>query len=113
MSTTINIAADYTPFPGGRYIEDGEGNGTTFRRDFLVPALASPRDEKTIVVLDGAAGYPSSFLEEAFGGLVRVEGYKPDVILNTFLFKADQPGFKRFIPQIEDYIRNARPPASR
>lgn len=113
MPVTINIAADYTPYLGGRYVEDGEGNGTTFRRDYLLPALKASPAQRTIIVLDGAAGYPSSFLEEAFGGLVRVEGFSAKDVLNTFSFKAEQPGFKRFIQQIEEYIRTARPEKTR
>ena len=107
--TTINIAEDYTRFPGGRYPEDGKGNGTNFRKRFLVPVLQ--RHDRAVVVLDGAAGYPSSFLDEAFAGLVRIEGFTAEQVLTAFDFKATQPGFARFVSMIRDYVKAAAPQA--
>ena len=67
----IAIAEAFSPYPAGRYLEDGKYNGTAFRREHLVPAL---REFDIVdVVFDGVAGFGSSFLEEAFGGLVRVD----------------------------------------
>jgi hypothetical protein len=111
MATSINIARDYTPYPGGRYPEDGKGNGTTFRKEFLLPIIK--QGKKADVVLDGAAGYPSSFLDEAFAGLVRNEGYTPDQVLSAFHIVATQPGFGRFILLIEDFVRGASPGVER
>ena len=31
----IRIAQDFSKLPGGRYLADGEGNGTAFRVNFL------------------------------------------------------------------------------
>jgi len=104
---TINIARDYTRYPGGRYPEDGAGNGTTFREKFLLPVLK--QGDVAEIVLDGAAGYPSSFLDEAFAGLVRDEGYTPEQVLNSFRFVATQPGFRRFIGLVEEFVRTAKP----
>lgn len=69
---TINIAKDYSDTPLGRYRSDGQYSGEGFREDHLLSALRS--EEKVRVVIDGVEGYGSSFLEEAFGGLVR-HGY--------------------------------------
>ena len=79
---TINIAKDYTPYPGGRYPEDGSGNGEDFREKHLIPVFNN--QESAIIELDGVVGYPSSFLEEAFGGLVRKHNIQPERILGTF-----------------------------
>lgn len=107
MKNSINIARDYTPYPGGRYPEDGKGNGTTFREEFLLPII---KDGKTAeIVLDGAAGYPSSFLDEAFAGLVRNEGFTPDQVLAAFNLIATQPGFARFVLLVEEFVRSAVP----
>jgi len=103
---TINIADDFTPYPGGRYPEDGKGNGTDFRQRFLVPVLQ--KKDHAIIILDGALGYPSSFLEEAFGGLVRL-GFNSDVIEASFTIEVDQPGLKRYKSMIIEYIRKATP----
>lgn len=66
---TISVAEDFSRYPAGRYLGDGPNSGEAFKRDILEPALK----EHNIVTLtlDGACGYPSSFLEESFGGLVR------------------------------------------
>lgn len=107
MTQTINIADDFTRYPGGRYTDDGPGNGTDFREKFLVPVLEN--NEKAIIVLDGSAGYPSSFLDEAFAGLVRVHSYNADKVLDSFVLKADEPGFSRFVELIKKYVRSATP----
>ena len=60
--------------PGPRYRSQGEGSGEEFRDDHLIPAFdqAVKRGETLTVDMDGARyGYPTSFLEEAFGGLAR------------------------------------------
>ncbi|WP_339690078.1 DUF4325 domain-containing protein [Celeribacter baekdonensis] len=104
MDKMIRIAEDFSEYPGGRYPEDGDGNGTDFRENFLVPVIASGDHAK--IVLDGTKGYPSSFLEEAFGGLVR-GGYEAQKIKDTFSFVANQPGFARFIALINEHIDRA------
>lgn len=71
--TTVNVAADFSPYLGGRYRADGPWSGEQFRDDVLLPKLeaAMQSNEILVVDLDGVAGVPSSFLEEAFGGLLR------------------------------------------
>ena len=69
VATRINIAREYSRFPAGRYRTDGPYSGERFRDEVLVPALR--RGGQVEVELDGTAGYGSSFLEEAFGGLIR------------------------------------------
>ncbi|WP_420415940.1 STAS-like domain-containing protein [Marinovum algicola] len=100
----IRIADDFNEFPGGRYPEDGDGNGTDFRERFLEPALS--RGERVKIDLDGTRGYPSSFLEEAFGGLIR-KGVSREKIKATFEFVATQPGFSRFIDLIDEHLKRA------
>ena len=73
----IAVAKDFNKFPGGRYPKDGTGNGQDFRKKFLLPHLL--KGKKVEVVLDVAAGFSASFLEEAFGGLIR-EGLTLQVI---------------------------------
>jgi hypothetical protein len=112
MESTINIAKDYTPYVGGRYEADGEGNGTTFRKDFLVPVLREVLQSSgrpAVIILDGAAGYPSSFLEEAFGGLVRKEGFSAEEVLRSFEFVASESGFSRYIDLIKVFVKSAKP----
>lgn len=65
--------SDYVKAPGFRLKSDGPNSGEWFRDAVLLPALkkAIADHEKLTVQLDGVAGYGSSFLEEAFGGLIR------------------------------------------
>lgn len=72
----ISIANDFSPTPSGRYIEHNVASGQAFRDTLLLPAL---REGEVTVDLDGVAGYGSSFLEEAFGGLIR-KGMTEDVV---------------------------------
>ncbi len=66
---TILIAEDYAKTPAGRYRDDGPFSGEKFREEWLIPALNDGND--LIIDLNGTLGFGSSFLEEAFGGLVR------------------------------------------
>jgi hypothetical protein len=71
-----NCRSIYSCTLGGRHISDGPFSGEQFRDRFLVPALtrAAKTSDKVVVILDGTR-YLSSFLDEAFGGLVRVCGF--------------------------------------
>lgn len=99
----INVARDFTRFPAGRYKSLGKGSGEEFRDKFLVPALKA--GHHTVIELDGTTGYPPSFLEEAFGGLVRL-GYPPEKVLSIFEFSAS-PGFSAYKVAAETYVKEA------
>jgi len=92
----INVATDFTRFPAGRYITDGKYSGEKFRQDFLIPAIAAG---KAITInLDGVMGYGSSFLEEAFGGLLRA-GLSRDHIKSLITLISSDPSLKLEIDQ--------------
>ena len=69
---TIYFAQEFTDTPGGRYRKHGEFSGEQFREEILRPAL----EQNDLVVLDlnGAFGFPPSFIDEAFGILVEQLG---------------------------------------
>ncbi len=67
--TTINIGKTFNRFPAGRTEKDGIGSGEEFRKKVLSTALGDY--EVLNIEMDDTLGYGSSFLEEAFGGLVR------------------------------------------
>ncbi len=69
MAKIISVAKDYTLYPGPRLAKTGKWSGEDFRESVLIPALRE--GVPFILDLDGVAGYPPSFLEEAFGGLIR------------------------------------------
>ena len=58
------------------------------------------QQEQAIVEMDGTRGYGSSFLEEAFGGLVR-SGFTQDQIRTTFQLHSSDPSL---IEEVEEYI---------
>jgi hypothetical protein len=87
MSITVNIT-DFSTKPFGRYPKDGQYNAERFRIEKLLPAIEKALPENAIVhiYMDGLEkgyDYSSSFLEEAFGGLVRVHHFKKNDILQT------------------------------
>ncbi|RJS13438.1 DUF4325 domain-containing protein [Corallococcus sp. H22C18031201] len=99
----ISIARDFSRFPAGRFADDGPYSGQRFRDDILAPALKEAN--KVTVELDGTLGYGSSFLEEAFGGLVRLCGFAAnDLRKRLSLASADSS----LETEIWAYIESAR-----
>lgn len=106
-SVAISIAEDFSPFPGGRFREDGPFNGTTFREEFLVKPL---RDGKHVVVsFDGVAGFGSSFLEEAFGGLVRDCHFSKEVLAKKLEIVCEEDEMTDFVKVAKEFISLATP----
>ncbi len=103
----ISIAKDFSDVPAGRYYADGEWTGQKFREKVLIPALEKADKENPVIVdINEAEGYGSSFLEEAFGGLIREENYTPDKIKDILKIEAnDTYGIYKKI--ILDYIKKA------
>lgn len=106
----ITVAEDFSRYPGGRYRQDGQFSGEEFRDDFLVPALERARAKggRVVVVLDGVTGYPSSFLEEAFGGLVRERHYSAAALRDLLEVRAGEL-FESYKALIERYVNMAKP----
>lgn len=103
----ISIAKDFSEYPAGRYRDDGEASGEAFRDDILVPALKDEKYAKVKVILDGVAGFGSSFLEEAFGGLVRNHGIDPSVLDRHLEISTDEDDLKDYVSLSRKYIREA------
>lgn len=99
----IDIAASFTRFPGGRYRSDGNFSGERFRDDLLVPALKE--NERVVIRLDGTVGYGSSFLEEAFGGVVRSGAFTADELLTKLSFESTDSSL---VDEIREYITATR-----
>ncbi|MBT8419231.1 MAG: STAS-like domain-containing protein [Gammaproteobacteria bacterium] len=97
----LNIAKDFSPYPAGRVATDGPYSGQRFRGELLEPAMKEGKE--LMIELDGTRGYGSSFLEEAFGGLVRA-GYPSKTILSLLTFKTNDDSLTL---EIKEYIENA------
>ena len=98
----INLAEDFSEFPAGRYKTDGPSSGEAFRDDLLVPALKT--HDIVYVDLDGTLGLGSSFLEEAFGGLIRKSGFKKSEVEKKLKVSCS---LESYSDEVWDYIRQA------
>lgn len=108
MNKMINIATDYTRYPGPRYASDGPFSGEVFRDTILMDALkqAIATGGMVTVSLDGVAGYGSSFLEEAFGGLLR-KGFTRDTLDRHLRVIAHTDRFQHHARAAQKYIADA------
>ena len=106
----IDIAKDFSDTPLGRYAADGEFSGERFRDEVLLPKLSIGPVE---VVIDGVEGYGSSFLEEAFGGLVRKGHFSEQDLKKRLKVIFDDREFQVYETLIWKYIREAMSVSSR
>jgi hypothetical protein len=98
----VNVGADFSLNPAGRFADDGPASGEIFRDRVLVPLLqkGGPVD----VYLDDAEGYGSSFLEEVFGGLVRTKLFAASDLRERLKIFSDD---ESMIEEIWEYVNNA------
>ena len=105
MQIEIVISKAFSDAPGGRFKKDGPKSGEEFRESILEPSFKGLSDTDVLLIdMDGAFGYPISFLEEAFGGLARI--YGPEEVLRKLRFKSSEE--PSLIPNVERYIREAK-----
>ena len=99
----IKVAKDFHDELIGRFITDSDYHGEKFREEYLVPALKDY--DKVIVDFDGVEGYGSSFLEEAFGGLIHTRKLSREDVLSklTLVSKEDES----LVEEILGYIEKA------
>ena len=102
---TLNIAREFSDVPGPRFRNEGDNSGQEFLEILLRPKFdeAEKAKKKILVDLDGGCGYPTSFLEEAFGGLAR--RYSHERVLKVLEFKSDEEPY--LISDIRRYIQEA------
>lgn len=100
-SKLISVATDFSPSPAGRYPADGPFPGAVFRDTLLIPAVKN--NDVVTVDLDGTDGYGSSFLEEAFGGLVRC-GFPESLLRKKLKVKSSR---KSYEVRVWGYIHGA------
>ena len=98
------FVTNFSEFPGPRYINLGPDSGELFRKTVLLREIEENNGE-IAVVLDGAFGYGSSFLDEAFGGLIR-DGVPKEIVLKICdnLVSEEDPSLKLEITQ---WVRDA------
>lgn len=96
----IDIAKDFSHKPFGRDDDDGKFNGRRFRQELLMRAF-NDNNEPVEVFLDGVTrGFGSSFLDEAFAGLIR-DGVDYNQVKTRLVIRTDDDDYKS---EIWDYI---------
>lgn len=106
----INIAKDFSKYPGARYRNDGDHSGQEFYEDILKPKFLpiwSDPKKKLVIDLDGTfGGYASSFISEVFIRLVKDFKDKSS-IKERLEFKSDEDPL--LIHSIYQIIDDAEP----
>ncbi|TSD59064.1 DUF4325 domain-containing protein [Variovorax sp. KBS0712] len=98
MTKVLTVATDFAKSPAGRYFSDGPNSGERFREELLYPALQEGDVE---VVLDGVLTMGSSFLDEAFGGLVREKKCTPVELRKKLVVKSR---LQTYVNKVWSYI---------
>ncbi len=101
----ISIANDFTRYPSGRYARSGNTSGETFRETLIIPLLE--KGEGIEIDFDGTVGYGSSFLEEAFGGLIRsprLNSMSSKSIIGHLTLKSQDSSI---VQEVIEYMQNA------
>jgi hypothetical protein len=102
---TLNLVNEYPQFryPGHRYKTQSLNSGEEFRDEILLPFIKKHENEKIIINLEGAIGFPPSFLEEAFGGCIRKGINKINDIEVVGVDEIEQERIKRYINKAKIY----------
>lgn len=103
----LKVRDDFSRTPGPRLEIEGDFSGEEFRKIFLLPKLqqAIASDCKLVIDLDGTAGYGTSFLEEAFGGLIREDGINYNTIKSHIALISTEEEY--LMEDIEQYLNDA------
>jgi len=99
----IDLAADFSAHPFGRYPTHGPVNGERFRKEHLVPALQ--RADTVLVDIDGTTGLSSSFLDEAFAGLIRAGVLTREAFFTRVKIKSQRD--PTYVEDIAEYVGEA------
>ena len=107
MLQLLKVSTVFSDIPGPRYIREGLYSGQDFRERILLPRLQECIDNGDIlqIDLDGTQGYGTSFLEEAFGGLIRVNNLSFSVVSEHIEIVSEEEPY--LIDDIMEYLRDA------
>ena len=101
----FSIARDFTRFPGPRFKHQGAFSGEALSKKLAKLLRNDPSSYR--INLDGTTGIGSSFLDQAFGGLVSDHGFSPSELERRLSFVSE------IDPSYEITIRNAISKAAR
>ncbi|MCW8108382.1 STAS-like domain-containing protein [Alteromonas ponticola] len=103
---TLYIGKDFSDDPSGRFYTDGDGSGEEFREEILRPIIASGKKFK-LNIDENVEGYGSSFLVEAFGGLIKFGYFTKAQVEDSFDIDYDDLDFEFYEKKINQYINEA------
>lgn len=102
-----DLGKEFHVYPMGRPL------GEQFRQEVLVPKLRQIQllgDKDNLEIsFDACRSFGSSFLEEAFGGLVRKGFFSKDFLLQRLDISAKSKEKIFFVEMTKSYIKNAQP----
>ena len=86
-------------------------NGQAFREDILYPRVCEAIKNKETLEVDftNMLNLSSAFLEESFGGLVRIHELYRDEVLNTIEFISENRLLRTSLELSRDFIEEAVP----
>jgi anti-anti-sigma regulatory factor len=102
----IDVAKDFNKRPAGRTENEGKFTGEHFRKKLLTSMmqLAISNKETLIVDFSGTTMMGSSFLEESFGGLIRIDKLAKNDVIKYLKIVHTRPTLSETIIK---YINNA------
>ena len=108
MMMRLDIAREFSPVPIGRSKDDGKRSAANFREDVLLPKIERAIKNGEILEVDfsGIAGIDPSFMDEAFGGLVRVHNLSSDNVLKSLRFVSKHPYFDPLFDNLRKIIKD-------
>lgn len=103
----IKISNDFSKAPGPRYRSEGNHSGEEFRATILCPRLRQALDKNVqlLIDLDGTYGFGTSFLEEAFGGLIRNDKFSLKELNSVLSFVSEEE--PDLIDEVMTYMKEA------
>ena len=107
MIPTVYIGRDFFDDPCGRYYTDGDGSGEEFREEVLKPLLTSLPKLRVNINID-VEGYDSSFLVEAFGGLIKHGYFTSEKVREKLIIETTDSEYEFFEKKINEYILKAK-----
>ncbi len=99
----INVAKDFSKFPGGALKSSCKNSGERLR-EIIVSKLSCYKIVE--INISGVSGYRPSFLKECFGGLVTKENFSPAELSNRLVITSCSI-YDGFAPNIKKCIWNA------
>jgi hypothetical protein len=102
----LNIGKQFSVEPAGRYITDGQFSGELFRESLLKDSITELADGARLIVVldDGVGAYSSTWLREAFGGLVATNFASKNELKHCLEFQYEDEDFEFYEAMIWEYI---------